>query len=182
MIAKTLLTFTFFILAALVSAQGKVGWTGTINGKDGGLAGTFEVVDDKTLKLKGFTLEDGSAPALYWWGSETEDLSSGFRISETQVKGEHDNEDLTIALDSGKTTNDFLYAGLWCEQFKANFGTAKLAEGGASGNASPTSGDSGTKTGSSSGSGSTGASGAARTSFGPLVVIGAALAVAFLMG
>ncbi|PKS08613.1 hypothetical protein jhhlp_004999 [Lomentospora prolificans] len=183
MIAQTLFTTSCLALVALVSAQAEPGWTGTIHGMDGGLAGTFEVIDDKTLKLTGFTLEDGSAPALYWWGSETEDLSSGFRISEEQVEGEHENEELTIALDSGKTAKDFSYAGLWCEQFNANFGVAKLSEGGASGGDSSSSSDSDSNSGSSSGSGSGGdSSGVTRASLASMGLLAAAAAFAILIG
>lgn len=170
MVTGTLLALTSLGLAAVVSAQAQPGFTGTIEGMDGGLAGTFEVVDETTLELTGFTLEDGSAPALYWWGSETSDLSSGFRISDEQVTGEHEDEELTIKLDTGKTTSDFSYAGLWCEQFNANFGMAQLSQGGAN------DGDSGDSDGGDN------SNDAVRAGFSSLSVLGAVGAVAVLLG
>jgi len=142
MLAKAVLATIVLALSTLVSAEDKTGYGGVIETKDGGLEGSFEVVDSTTLKLTGFTLVDGSAPKLYWWGSESDDLGSGFRISEEQIQGEHDNEDKTIKLDSGKTTDDFGYVGLWCEQFNANFGQAKLEKDGASAASSSSSSDS----------------------------------------
>ena len=127
----TLLALGFAVTPALASDD-KVGFGGTLSSLDGGLGGTVTVQDPKTLSIKNYRLEDASAPALYWWGSTSDNLKSGFRISEKQVKGTSKGGDLEIPLDAGKTAADFSTVGLWCERFGVNYGQATLkASGGA---------------------------------------------------
>ncbi len=134
----------------------KTGWTGTLSSLDGGLGGTVVVTDTNTLTVNNYKLEDGSAPALYWWGSTSDNLADGFRISNKQVDGVASSDTYTIMLDAGKTAADFATVGLWCERFSVNFGQAKLApaEEGAKG------GDAGTEDVKPS---QTGSAGAAKT-------------------
>ena len=108
----------------------KTSFRGDLSTMDGGLSGTVIVQDPKTLLIKNYELKEASAPALYWWGSTTNSLRSGFRISEQQVSETSDGEDLQILLDSGKTTADFTTVGLWCERFGVNFGQATLKRNG----------------------------------------------------
>jgi hypothetical protein len=140
MLASTPITFALFLFSTLaaadVTSQQKIGWTGTITNTDGGLGGTVTVVDAKTLKITDYTLEDASAPALYWWGSTSDVLKDGFRISDEQVTMAAETDSLTISLDAGKTTADFSTVGLWCERLSANFGQASLKASGA-GSATP---------------------------------------------
>jgi hypothetical protein len=124
----------------------KDGYSGTLSSLDGGLGGTVTVIDANTIEIMDFTLEDASAPALYWWGSETEELSSGFRISNAQVTDSAMGVDLMVNLDAGKTTADFTVVGLWCERFDLNFGQTTLQAAGAGASAS----DSGSATATSS--------------------------------
>lgn len=74
----------FSLLPCAVKAA-EVGSSGTLSSLDGGLGGTVKVVDKTTLMISGYKLKDASAPALYWWGSTSDDLSSGFRINNEQV-------------------------------------------------------------------------------------------------
>lgn len=120
---------TLLCCSALAADQG---FAGTLSSLDSGLGGTVEVVDDKTLMISDYTLEDASAPALYWWGSTTDDLPSGFRISNEQITEAAPSDSLTIKLDAGKTAKDFSVVGLWCEKLSANFGQATLTADGAS--------------------------------------------------
>lgn len=122
-------SFTFLALLAGTAIAADVGAEGELSSLDAGLMGTVMVKDMDTLEISGYTLEAASAPALYWWGSETEDLSSGFRINKDQVTETADDETLTIALDNGYSADDFMYVGLWCEELDVNFGQAML-EGG----------------------------------------------------
>ncbi|KAI9820458.1 MAG: hypothetical protein M1832_003791 [Thelocarpon impressellum] len=108
------------------TASDKTGFTGTLSALDGGLKGTVTVQDAKTLLIKNYQLADAGAPTLYWWGSTTENLRSGFRISEKRVSEPSDGKDLQIPLDSGKTVADFSTVGLWCERFGVNYGQATL--------------------------------------------------------
>jgi len=112
------------------TADTKTGYSGVLSSLDGGLQGTVRVVDASTLQVTGYTLQ-GSAPKLYWWGAVDDKLSGGFRISNKQVTSTANGETLTISLNVGKTTADFAYVGLWCEQFSANFGQTKLVADGA---------------------------------------------------
>ncbi|RYP04875.1 hypothetical protein DL764_004198 [Monosporascus ibericus] len=112
--------FATFVMAA------EVGDTGVLNGLDAGLAGTVTVRDENTLEISGYTLEDASAPALYWWGATTEDLSSGWRIHTERVATTASDETITIPLDNGYTADEFSVVGLWCEEFALNFGQTTL--------------------------------------------------------
>ncbi|KAF2431887.1 hypothetical protein EJ08DRAFT_648560 [Tothia fuscella] len=114
-----------FVSAQDPSAQ-KIGWSGKLSSLDGGLGGTVSVVDSKNLMIKGYTLADASAPALYWWGTTDGVLKDGFRISNKQVKEKASTNSLTIMLDAGKTPADFSTVGLWCERLNANFGQSTL--------------------------------------------------------
>ena len=140
----------------------KIGWTGTLSSLDGGLGGIISVVDSKTLQISNYKLADASAPALYWWGSTTDSLKDGFRISSVHVTEKAKSNSLTINLDVGKTSTDFATVGLWCEKFSANFGQAKLA---------PPAGDS-LRSNASSASGTTGIAAAAPSKTGAGVAHG----------
>ncbi|KAF5986625.1 domon domain-containing protein [Fusarium coicis] len=119
-----------FKLAALLFASAamaaKMGDSGALSSLDAGLGGTVEVVSNTELKITDYELKDASAPALYWWGSKTEDLSSGFRINKERISDTSSKMDIMVKLDAGYTAKDFSYVGLWCEKFDANFGQAKL--------------------------------------------------------
>ena len=104
----------------------KIGFSGELSSLDGGLGGTVNVVDETTLEIPDFVIEDASAPALYWWGATDDELADGFRISDQEVTEEADGELLEIKLDSGMTTADFSVVGLWCEEFNTNFGQTTL--------------------------------------------------------
>ncbi len=121
MFSKTLLLSV--LLTSTVLAQEN----GVLSSLDGGLAGTVRVVDSDTLEIADFTIQDASAPGLYWWGSESDNLSDGFRISNAQVTQEADGESLDVALDAGKTADDFTTVGLWCETFGINFGQTTIS-------------------------------------------------------
>ncbi|KLO83114.1 uncharacterized protein Y057_6239 [Fusarium fujikuroi] len=125
-----------FKLAALLFASAamaaKMGDSGALSSLDAGLGGTVEVVSDTELKITDYELKDASAPALYWWGSKTEDLSSGFRINKERIGDTSSKMDIMVKLDAGHTAKDFSYVGLWCEKFDANFGQAKLTSDGGS--------------------------------------------------
>ncbi|KAJ2902575.1 hypothetical protein MKZ38_000335 [Zalerion maritima] len=132
------------ILISLISTAiaADVGATGDLSSLDAGLQGTVTVKDSDTLEISGYTLEDASAPALYWWGhNEEDDIESGYRINNEQVTETADDETIDVALDAGYSADDFVYVSLWCERLSANFGTAKLE--GSDGDASSTSGGSG---------------------------------------
>ncbi|KAM4054461.1 electron transfer DM13 domain-containing protein [Hirsutella rhossiliensis] len=113
---------------AAVAAE--AGWSGTLSSLDGGLGGTVKVVDNTTLMISDYKLKDASAPALYWWGSTTDNLPSGFRINNEQVTKPAAGDSNTIKLDAGKTAADFSVVGLWCEKLNANFGQATLTKDG----------------------------------------------------
>ncbi|EXK29453.1 hypothetical protein FOMG_14605 [Fusarium oxysporum f. sp. melonis 26406] len=125
-----------FKLAALLFASAamaaKMGDSGALSSLDAGLGGTVEVVSNTELKITDYELKDASAPALYWWGSKTEDLSSGFRINKERISDTSSKMDIMVKLDAGHTAKDFSYVGLWCEKFAANFGQAKLTSDGGS--------------------------------------------------
>ncbi|KAF4958339.1 hypothetical protein FGADI_2505 [Fusarium gaditjirri] len=125
-----------FKLAALLFASAamaaKTGDSGALSSLDAGLGGTVEVVSNTELKITDYELKDASAPALYWWGSKTEDLSSGFRINKERISDTSSKTDIMVKLDAGYTAADFSYVGLWCEKFDANFGQAKLTSDGGS--------------------------------------------------
>ncbi|KAF4338106.1 domon domain protein [Fusarium beomiforme] len=125
-----------FNLVTLLFAVGvmaaKMGDSGTLSSLDAGLGGTVEVASNTELKITDYELKDASAPALYWWGSKTEDLSSGFRINKERISDTSSKMDIMVKLDAGYTAKDFSYVGLWCEKFNANFGQAKLTSDGGS--------------------------------------------------
>ncbi|KAF4998392.1 hypothetical protein FDECE_11819 [Fusarium decemcellulare] len=123
------------LLLPLSVMAAKTGDSGELSSLDAGLGGTVEVVSSTELKITDYKLKDASAPALYWWGSKTSDLSSGFRINKERISEASSTEDITVKLDAGHTADDFSYVGLWCEKFDANFGQAKLTSGGKSSNA-----------------------------------------------
>jgi hypothetical protein len=129
-------TRVFFLLALLVLTHAgvvdKTGYGGEINGgQQSGLAGVITVKNTNTLLIKDYVLADASAPALHWWGTNTNQLSDGFRIANKQVTDISDGGDLVVVLDAGKTPSDFTTVGLWCERFHVDFGHAKLVQGGA---------------------------------------------------
>lgn len=147
------LQYTLPSIFVAFAAAAKEGWTGTIKSLDGGLEGTFTVANDSALTLSGYQLKDASAPALYWWGSTSDDLSAGFRINNQRVDSASSADSIVIPLDAGHGPADFNYAGLWCERFKTNFGQAKLTEPGSStgdGQAKETKGSTGAAAGVSS--------------------------------
>jgi hypothetical protein len=146
------LTFCFSGAIAQSDATTKTGWTGKLSSLDGGLQGVVTVVDSTTLLIKGYTLEDGHAPALYWWGSTSNNLKDGFRISNMLMDKVVKGQDLTVKLNVGKTTADFSTVGLWCERFSVNFGQTVLQPG-AGGGSSPASSASSVASVSSGGSG-----------------------------
>jgi hypothetical protein len=112
------------MVASTIAA--KVGDAGVLKGLDAGLAGTVTVKDKNTLEISGYTLEDASAPALYWWGANDENLSSGRRINNERVTATASGSTITVALDNGSTADDFSVVGLWCERFAINFGQTAL--------------------------------------------------------
>jgi hypothetical protein len=66
------LSVTFLALYACQSiAQNasteKIGYSGVLTKTDAGLGGTVTVKDAMTLEITSYTLEDASAPALYWY-------------------------------------------------------------------------------------------------------------------
>jgi Electron transfer DM13 len=164
----------------------KDGYTGTLSSLDGGLEGTVTVIDTNTLEVMDFTIEDASAPALYWWGSETEALSEGFRISNARVTDAVMGVDLMVSLDAGKTTADFTVVGLWCERFDLNFGQTTLKAAGAEASAS-SSGDATATSSSAAMSSATSDSGSAPmqafvSSRGIIASLAVVVAGSFLMG
>lgn len=138
LLALTLLPIAF--AADSNSTITKIGWSGKLSSRDGGLGGTVKVVDSKTLQIIDYKLEEASAPALYWWGATDGDIGSGFRISNERVSEAAKSDSLTIALDVGKTPEDFSIVGLWCERFSANFGQASLSDNGEGGDSDSDSG------------------------------------------
>ncbi|KAL7787066.1 hypothetical protein V8C37DRAFT_391309 [Trichoderma ceciliae] len=126
---------TAFFLSALalptVISAAKVGDSGTLSSLDGGLGGVVSVASNSSLEVSQYKLADASAPQLYWWGSTSSDLSSGFRISNTHITTAATSDSLTIDLDAGHSPADFSTVGLWCEKFKTNFGEAELKANGA---------------------------------------------------
>ena len=144
MFSHCVLCLSAVALAFAFVVADKVGFVGTFpGGGEGGLQGTVAVQDAHTVVIEHYTLEDAGAPSLYWWGSATDDLSSGFRISEKQVTEIAEDITLRIPLDAGKRVADFSTIGLWCERFGVNFGQTSL--GPSSGNdPSTTSGNSNT--------------------------------------
>ncbi|KAL6409177.1 hypothetical protein AUP68_05548 [Ilyonectria robusta] len=129
--------YSAFLLPLGVLAA-KTGDSGELSSLDAGLGGTVEVVNDNELMISNYKLKDASSPALYWWGSETKDLSAGFRINNERVSKAASTDVITVKLDAGHTAADFSVVGLWCEKFDANFGQAMLS---AEGNSSSTSTD-----------------------------------------
>ena len=103
---------TVLSISGLAAAAEK-GFSGQIETKDGGLGGTVMVVNDTTLSISSYTLEDASAPALYWWGATDSDLPNGFRINNERVDESASSDEITIPLDNGYTANDFSYVGLY---------------------------------------------------------------------
>jgi len=130
------LTFCLSGTFAQSDATTKTGWSGKLSSLDGGLEGVVTVVDPTTLLIKDYKLEDGHAPALYWWGSTTNSLKNGFRISSKLVNMVSKGQDLTVKLDVGKTTADFITVGLWCERYGVNFGQTTLQPGAGGGSSS----------------------------------------------
>lgn len=120
------LALTFTPSFAQDADADKVGFEGELSSLDGGLGGTVVVVDSETIRIDNYELEEASAPALYWWGSESEELSEGFRIVSQQVTEAADTDTLTLGLDEGFTTADFVTFGLWCERFDTSFGETML--------------------------------------------------------
>ncbi|KAF5982788.1 hypothetical protein FBULB1_4108 [Fusarium bulbicola] len=118
------------LLFASAAMAAKMGDSGALSSLDAGLGGTVEVVSNTELKITDYELKDASAPALYWWGSKTKDLSSGFRINKERISDTSSKTDIMVELDAGYTAKDFSYVGLWCEKFDANFGQAKLTSDG----------------------------------------------------
>ncbi|KAG4428950.1 hypothetical protein IFR05_015571, partial [Cadophora sp. M221] len=136
----TVALFSFSALAqdkSTTDAQ-KIGYTGTLSSLDGGLGGVVRVFDANTLKISSYTLEDASAPALYWWGTTSSSLKDGFRISNAQVTEAATSNTLSINLNAGKTSADFTTVGLWCESFSVNFGQAELKPSDGSGSSAST--------------------------------------------
>lgn len=127
-------------LLATSAMAADVGATGKLMGKDGGLGGTVKVLNDSALEISGYTLKDASAPALYWWGSTNDKLSSGFRINNERVDKAATANSIVIPLDAGKKAADFSVVGLWCEKLSANFGQAALSKDGSETGSSTSSG------------------------------------------
>lgn len=89
------------------------------------------VINSTALTVSNYELQDSSAPALYWWGTNDGVLKDGFRISNHHITtATKQSTDITIELDAGKTTADFSTVGLWCENFKVDFGQATLMDNG----------------------------------------------------
>jgi hypothetical protein len=195
MFKSTLSLIAIGIFASVAVAQDaaaqKVGWTGTIAGLDGGLAGTMKVLDTSTIEISNYVLKDASAPALYWWGVPSGSINTGFRISNKQVTETSTGKTLDIKLDAGKTLADFAIVGLWCEHFSINFGqaTLKAADGSAGSATASASSTAKTTTGATS-SGSMAAATSASSSPGSnvasmnaiIVALGSALGFAAFLG
>ncbi|KAF4450413.1 hypothetical protein F53441_6412 [Fusarium austroafricanum] len=126
------LKLTTLLLLPLSVMAAMTGDSGDLSSLDGGLGGTASVVSNTELKITDYKLKEASAPALYWWGSKTKDLSSGFRINNERVSDTSSGKDIAVKLDAGYTAKDFAYVGLWCEKFHANFGQTQLTSGGGS--------------------------------------------------
>ncbi|OAQ71365.1 electron transfer DM13 domain-containing protein [Pochonia chlamydosporia 170] len=127
-------------LLATSALAADVGASGKLDGKDGGLGGTVKVLNESAIEITGYTLKDASAPALYWWGSTNDKLSSGFRINNERVDKPASTDSIIIPLDAGKKPADFEVVGLWCEKLSANFGQAKLSKDGSGSGSATTSG------------------------------------------
>lgn len=123
---STIKTLSLSALALTAVRAAQVGDSGTLSSLDGGLGGVVTVASDSSLQITQYKLADASAPELYWWGSTSSDLSSGFRISNTHITEAATSDTLTINLDAGHMPADFSTVGLWCEKFKTNFGEANL--------------------------------------------------------
>ncbi|PTB35022.1 uncharacterized protein TrAFT101_006438 [Trichoderma asperellum] len=136
---RTLSLLSAFTLPVTITAS-QVGDSGTLSSLDGGLGGVVTVVSNSSLKISKYELADASAPELYWWGSASKDLSSGFRISNAHITQAATSDSLTINLDAGHPPIDFDFVGLWCEKFKTNFGQAELKASGTSGDLHTTTG------------------------------------------
>ncbi|RFU80614.1 hypothetical protein TARUN_1569 [Trichoderma arundinaceum] len=122
---QTLSFLSALALPTIVIAS-KVGDSGTLSSLDGGLGGVVTVASNSSLEISQYELADASAPALYWWGSTSDDLSAGFRISNTHITEAATSDSITVNLDAGYSPADFSTVGLWCEKFKTNFGEADL--------------------------------------------------------
>lgn len=133
MLSKSVIVFSLLLSCpSLIAGQDdaggddKIGFSGELSSLDAGLGGTVNVVDENTLEIPDFVIEDASAPALYWWGATDDELADGFRISDEEVTEEAGGELLEIKLNSDVTTADFSVVGLWCEEFSTNFGQTTL--------------------------------------------------------
>jgi hypothetical protein len=159
-ISLLVIGFAAFLSTAQNATIDKIGWTGTLSSLDGGLGGVVTVTNPTTLTISSYTLQDASAPALYFWGTTDGILQDGFRISNTHITQAATSSILTINLDAGKTTADFNTVGLWCEQLHANFGqaTLKAPDGSGTSGSSTTTGATPAATTSKSGAISVGAS------------------------
>lgn len=120
----------FFIPAlalASLAAAADSGWTGTIKNTNG-LSGNVMVVNETTIMITDYTLEDASAPSLHWWGATNSQLDKGFRVHNARVTETAKSSTLMVSLDAGHMASDFEYFGLWCETLAKNFGQAQLSK------------------------------------------------------
>lgn len=127
---KSTATYAALALGTIANAA-QVGDSGKLSSLMGGLQGDVVVTSDNTLTVDDYELQMIGGPPLYWYGSMTNDIPHGFRISEESVSTlQKTPGTATIKLDAGKTLADFDYVGLWCEPYKILFGQTKLVSGG----------------------------------------------------
>ncbi|KAL7935684.1 hypothetical protein V8C35DRAFT_297931 [Trichoderma chlorosporum] len=174
---STIKTLSSVLALSAIASAASVGDSGTLSSLDGGLGGVVTVASSTTLQITQYKLADASAPELYWWGSTSSDLSSGFRISNLHITEAATSDSMTINLDAGHSPSDFSTVGLWCEKFKTNFGEATL-KASASGSKTGSSNTSTTTTGAASAKTTTGA-GSANTA-GVMFAV-AAMAIGFAL-
>lgn len=97
-------------------------------------SGPITIVDAQTFLVPDFHY-DGQAPAAYFWltrGSQGLNEVNGFRLKDengsSNVLKKYQGETLVISLPDDLTIYDFDFFGVWCRQFKQNFGQVRIPQ------------------------------------------------------
>jgi hypothetical protein len=113
--------------ASAIPISPEIGSQATLVMDSHNVSGTVTIVDADTLRFDDFTYNGGASFVYFYLGTDETDaaFTAGLRVG-TLLSGivyDGTQDPFTVDLPLGVTVDGYYAVSVWCEKFKANFGS-----------------------------------------------------------
>lgn len=99
-----------------------VGWIAELRTHHHDVAGTVEIIDERTLEIRDFTYDGGGINARFFLLADGEDFHMDFELTDNLVGDPFEGEVLTLDLPEDAPFDAWNLITLWCVPAGASFG------------------------------------------------------------